>query len=216
MFSRRNKKIIIDVGEFMNTTLNSRDWSHGVEHAEAVAQNSINIWNRTDKDEYVWAEGDPLVLVITAALLHDVCDHKYLKYIDSDLPSKMNNFIEETLGIQEAIIINNIITNVSYSKELRGELETLEPHVQFLRDIVSDADKLEAIGEIGVRRCIAYQQEMSDNEMSGLTAEEVSEKAITYFKTSLLQIYPTYFRTKVGLELAKPRYEYVVKWLMDK
>ena len=41
---------------------------------------------------------------------------------------------------------------------------------EILRDIVSDADKLEAIGEAGVMRCYQYQQEVHPS----LSSEEVS------------------------------------------
>jgi HD superfamily phosphodiesterase len=213
MSSIYEKEIIHKTCDFIRDVLADRDWSHGFDHALAVAKNVIHIWHGCSIYLYRWpnaCEGKPLTIAIIAGLLHDVCDHKYTSYFTDDLQIRVDLFLLETVGAHDAVIVKKIIDNVSFSKELRGETDVMEPHVQFLRDIVSDSDKLEAIGEIGVDRCLAYQAEMAE---SGSNTTDIVIKTETHIRTTLLRLYPEFFRTMTGENLAKHRHEYILKWV---
>lgn len=91
---------------------------------------------------------DDLVIQL-AALLHDVADKKLVE--DTDLAkiqivAHLSQF--DTLTPEQADHILSIIDTIGWSSE--GDVQTLEGR------IVQDADRLDAIGAIGVARCFAY------------------------------------------------------------
>ena len=99
-------------------------------------------------------------VLISASLLHDVFDHKYASSKESsDGMDVICAFLKE-LKFSEPEVdgVIKICENVSYSKEKKGKLEKLETPIDLLRNIVSDADKLDAIGYAGIERCRTYQK----------------------------------------------------------
>ena len=93
-----------------------------------------------------------------AALLHDVCDHKYSNSIKRE---DLDSFIYQCVGEDKGRDVIFIIDNVSFSKEEKIRKGLAQPipipdQLKLYLDIVRDADRLEAIGEIGIERCIAY------------------------------------------------------------
>ncbi len=107
-------------------------------------------------------------MVSAAAQFHDIADHKYVKD-----PHSLG--IEEELrkhfSDKASASLMKVMEAVSFSKErkLRKAANAPTTPISFeatlgkagclLRDIVSDADKLEAIGSIGVQRCLQYSKE---------------------------------------------------------
>ena len=88
-----------------------------------------------------------LALALVSALLHDVCDHKYLSPTTS---ASQETFLESTYGAAEVKLIKDVRSNVSYSKEVSGKLSAELPlYTNYVRDVVSDADKIEALGPTG-------------------------------------------------------------------
>lgn len=100
----------------------------------------------------VTEKGVDMLTLELAALLHDVADWKFH---DGDLeagPRAAREWLE-SLGIADAVIthIEDIIRNVSFKgAHVKSELTTIEGH------IVHDADKLDALGAIGIARTFAY------------------------------------------------------------
>ena len=112
-------------------------------------------------------------MIIAAAQLHDVDDHKY---VDENHHKNQGSSCHAALLATECFAINevdsivHIMSAVSFSKEYKERERGLEPSVPFdytavlgesgafVRDVVSDADKLLAIGAIGVERCLEYVQ----------------------------------------------------------
>lgn len=225
MFQKYNiddYEILNDINNFMCDVLSERDWSHGIEHSQEVAKNSIFIWRNGESDRYSEIKGiapisgDPLIIIVAAALLHDVCDHKYAKTAPLNIAVDMKNFLKNEIGSSNEKAVDEIIRNISYSKELKkGCVKMSNPHLQHLRNVVSDSDKLEALGEIGVKRCIAYQQETSDNKEQNLSESQVKQIAINHISNTLLKLYPDYFKTEKGKEMAKERHKYISHWVEE-
>lgn len=103
---------------------------------------------------------DARKILLSAALLHDVFDHKYSSAQEAENGmQEIRSFLQsEGFGQGEIEAVIKICENVSYSKEKKGKLEKLDQPVKLLRDIVSDADKLDAIGFSGIERCRMYSK----------------------------------------------------------
>ena len=87
-------------------------------------------------------------LLITSALLHDVCDHKYP---ESTPRAELDAFIVKQVGEEKAKDVIFLIDNVSFSKEdkvRKGGAPSVEvpDHLKIYLDVLRDADRLEAIG----------------------------------------------------------------------
>lgn len=91
-------------------------------------------------------------MIMYATLLHDTIDHKYTNNLNEKI-SKLNNFLIQRNKYTK--YVEWIINNISYSKEFKsGYPIHIDTRVNLARDIVSDADKLEAIGQIQELRMI--------------------------------------------------------------
>ena len=87
-------------------------------------------------------------IVLLAALLHDVDDHKLF---DTENNANARRFLEtQDLSTEEIEQICSIINNVSFSKNRGNSPESIEGK------IVQDADRLDALGAIGIARTFAY------------------------------------------------------------
>ena len=87
-------------------------------------------------------------IVLLAALLHDVDDHKLF---DTENNANARRFLEtQNLSTEEIEQICSIINNVSFSKNRGKRPESIEGK------IVQDADRLDALGAIGIARTFAY------------------------------------------------------------
>lgn len=92
-----------------------------------------------------------MFVVELGALLHDIADWKF--HEDEEAGPQAARAWLETLEVDEAVIahIEDIIRNVSFKgAKVKNKLETIEGQ------IVHDADKLDAIGAIGIARAFAY------------------------------------------------------------
>ena len=117
---------------------------------------------------------------------------------------KLENFISE-IDHDNLNIISKIIRNISWSKEAKGQRELFDEPYQTVLDIVSDADRLEALGKIGIERC-----EIFTREHGGLVPQDV----ITHCHEKLLRILPEGFiKTSYGKKLAQPLNQEIIDYI---
>jgi uncharacterized protein len=136
--------IVSEAREFMMQQMAGNDASHDFAHVERVASMTLEI----AESEGIRRAHEVEVLML-AALLHDIGDHKY-----SDDPNAAFDWLIEK-NFSNANIVQEIIDNVSYSKnEANGFVEPLS----IFHAIVQDADRLDAIGTIGIARAFAYNK----------------------------------------------------------
>ncbi|KAJ1431264.1 hypothetical protein B484DRAFT_347321, partial [Ochromonadaceae sp. CCMP2298] len=189
-----------------------RDDSHGLCHAEAVAANSEIILSKlAGSTGSIAADELPQMgkLVASVALLHDVSDHKYDP--EGKMMGKMREILSSFFSSEEVQLVMDIIERMSYSKENKAILkglpldweEKLGPQGCLVRDIVSDADKLEAIGLIGVERCLEYTKETNP----GFDERQCVEQLVAHSKEKLFRLKDEFIRTAPGKELAAPLHE---------
>ena len=162
------------------------------------------------------AEGADLFICEAASLLHDVIDDKIVQD-PAEALKKLKEFltsIEVAPGEIEAI--ESIITRMSFKNHQENQELSLEGRV------VQDADRLDAIGAIGIARVMCYsgstgrpihKPEMKPRE--NLTPEEYrngESTAIMHFYEKLLKL-KELMNTDYGKKLAKGRHEFLELYL---
>lgn len=139
-----NKLIIKNTIKFVKKELANAETGHDWFHIERVYKNTKLIAKSENVD---------LFIVELAALLHDIADSKFHNGDETIGPKKAKEFLifqKLDANIIEHII--NIITNMSFSKSLDNDVKFNSLELQ----VVQDADRLDAIGAIGIARTFNY------------------------------------------------------------
>lgn len=132
--------IIQNTVDFVKKTMDGQGAGHDYWHAWRV-------WNLAKK--IARSEGGDLFVIQLAALLHDVDDYKFA---GNGKTVKAKAFLEKQ-GLNEKTIttICQVISGVSFKgAKVKHEIKTIEGK------IVQDADRLDALGAIGIGRAFAY------------------------------------------------------------
>eukprot|EP00389_Voromonas_pontica_P003341 GDKH01004924.1.p1 GENE.GDKH01004924.1~~GDKH01004924.1.p1 ORF type:complete len:249 (+),score=35.04 GDKH01004924.1:111-857(+) len=151
--SRSSAGLLEKIEEFVKDYMAGNDSSHDFAHVLRVRRMAMAI--AADEVEKRSTDDKPidLELVEMAALLHDVGDYKYAKPGDDESESPIISFLRK-VGVADARArqVDELVNNVGFKKELanRGAKLTIETA------IVQDADRLEAIGAIGIARTFTF------------------------------------------------------------
>ena len=192
------------LSNFVEKTCANRDESHGHAHMKAVAETSLRLIHQDFQDRRQYHH---LILdAMTAAWLHDIADHKYDK--DGTLEQTLDAF--GTKHISNYADIKKVIKYVSYSSENRAILAgtpldydtLLTPYYALVRHIVSDADKLEAIGKIGITRALTYTRDANPT----YTHEQVIADVRKHAQEKLLRLATEFIRTPTAQKIARQRH----------
>lgn len=130
--------------EYAKSLLVSFDGGHAWSHTERV-------WKIARRIQEKEKAGD-LEVIELAAILHDIADTKFHKGSEEDGGNMAYEFlIGEGLSQEKADHVRRIINNMSFKKRLeKDDINSLE------FQIVQDADRLDAIGAIGIARAFNY------------------------------------------------------------
>ncbi len=161
---------------------------HGADHTMRVYRNALRIAEtEPDADRFVVSLG---------ALLHDADD---AKLFHTENNANARRFLESR-GVcpETAEFICRVINGVSFSKNGDRRPETIEGM------IVQDADRLDAIGAIGIARTFAY----------GAKHDRESGDSIAHFHEKLLLLKDR-MNTKRGREMAGPRHAFLELFLKE-
>jgi HD superfamily phosphodiesterase len=193
------------ITQFVRETCEGRPSSHGLEHMQKVHNNALIIHSALPKHTRPSEFHVSLV-----ALLHDVADHKYDH--DGVLAGKVSNFlIDHDLS---PFPIIQCINAISFSEERKTGKRWFEamlhPYWVKVRDIVSDADKLEALGVIGGTRCLQYAVEQGHHGRDAVVL------LLYHMQDKLLHLRDEYIVTKKGHEMAKPLHDELIVFCMNK
>ena len=135
--------IIQDTIQFVKDTLRDAEGGHDWFHIERVYRNALAL-NKME-------QGDELVVSL-AALLHDIADSKFHAGDEEIGPNKAEYFLL-SIGVEAKVVthVKQIIQNVSFSNSFDNQsFNSLE------LQIVQDADRLDALGAIGIARTFTY------------------------------------------------------------
>jgi HD superfamily phosphodiesterase len=200
-----------------------RDKSHGIDHIQKVLKNVQKI-----SEDYMFSTREEIILR-SCALLHDAYDHKYFQKEEGIIHVKQkitNDLIQFGLSWNEIQIIFIIINSISFSKEKEKRLEDnniyyelidlLSPQIINIRNIVSDADKIEALGAEGINRMILFslveRKSSINNGTVSLQINDIIDDIKKLCKNKLyILISENYIRTDIGREIAGQKLEELKK-----
>ena len=202
-------KILENTIHFVKDQLKGAEGGHDWFHIERVYNNALLISKK---------ETGNIFVVSLAALLHDIADSKFHNGDESIGPKIAKEFLQ-TQNIKLEIIehIVNIIKNTSFKGgNFTKDFESKE------LDIVQDADRLDAIGAIGIARCFNYggfkEREIYNPKIKPnlkMTKEEyknANAPSINHFYEKLLLL-KNKMNTNTGKALAEKRHAFMLLYL---
>ena len=139
------EKIIAATIAFVKKELKNAEGGHDWFHIARVFKNTLLI----SKDEKV-----AIFVVSLAALLHDIADPKFYNGDETVGPKVATTFLKEQ-KVDTVIITHviNIIKHISFKNSFDKEAKKFTSKEL---EVVQDADRLDAIGAIGIARCFNY------------------------------------------------------------
>lgn len=175
-----------------------REPHHGWHHALRVAAWARQIaGERFDED------------ILVVALLHDVLDHKFDDVTEEDFDDLLSSLLaQDPDGASRRSAICKAIDAISFSKEKKLGHRWYEAHLGhdplwiFVRNVVSDADKLEAIGRTGASRVYACGEMFAMRDGTSTDPADIMKHVVEHCHDKLFILGERYFRTEAGTALA--------------
>lgn len=208
----QHQEIIEATVIYVKKELKQAEGGHDWHHIYRVWKNSLTI----AKEE----QDLDLLIVELGALLHDIADSKFHNGDEKIGPAKARTFMK-SLNLPESTIqgVNDIINNISYKG---GTQEHIEKSKEL--QVVQDADRLDAIGAIGIARAFNYggfkNRRIYDPEIPpqlDMTKEEYkysTAPTINHFYEKLLLL-KNLMNTRVGKKLAQERHDFMELFLQQ-
>ena len=148
--STKEKEIINKAKEYIKEIFSEDSSGHDVEHSLRVLKNALDISNNLQlKNKELNLK---TFIVCLSAILHDVDDYKIKKYNKDNPYQNLLKFLESNnINDKKDIeLIKEIISEVSFKAGETKIPKTLEGK------IVQDADRLDALGAIGIARTFSF------------------------------------------------------------
>ena len=179
-----NEELINEAIEYVSDLLGGNSGGHDLSHSIRVYKNALKI-----------AEGEgpcDMTVVALASILHDIDDHKIFAHENNE---NARAFLDDK-GVSSELTeeICRVINSVSFSRNRGVKPDTIEGK------IVQDADRLDALGAIGIARTFAYGGE------HGRSIEE----SVRHFYDKLLLI-----KDELNLDTSKAMADQRHKFLED-
>ena len=183
-----DSSVINSAIQYIKTLFQNNYDGHDAKHTLRVYHNALLI-----------SESEPdcnLFVVSLAALLHDVDDQKLFQ---TENNANARTFLSsQHIEPEQIDYICDIINSVSFSKNHGKPLASIDAK------IVQDADRLDAIGAIGIARTFAY----------GGKCGRTLEDSVLHFHDKLLLI-KSEINTKRAKEIAESRHNFMEQFLCE-
>ncbi len=205
-----NEQLIIDKTIlFVKETLKGAEGGHDWFHIHRVFHNAQLI-----------AKGEKVnnIVIALGSLLHDIADSKFHDGDETIGPKKATEFLISQ-NVDSAVIehVVQIINNISFKG---GRVKRTFSSKEL--DVIQDADRLDAIGAIGIARCFNYggfkNRELFNPEIPpnlNMTKEEYKKNTaptINHFYEKLLLLKDK-MNTKTGKRIALDRHKFMENYL---
>ena len=206
-----NEQLIADTENFVKQTLANAEGGHDWWHVYRVWQLAKNI-AKTEKVNHLVVE--------LAALLHDIADAKFHDGDESVGPRIARNFLQNK-GVDDATCehVENIIANISF-----GGGNEVKNFSSVELNVVQDADRLDAMGAIGIARTFnyggyknreLYNPSIKPNlHMSKAEYRNSTAPTINHFYEKLLLLKDR-MTTDTGKQLAEKRHLFMMSFLEE-
>ena len=204
-----NKKIIDKVKVFVKQEMLKGDSGHDWSHVLRVNNTAKKIAKK---------ENANLFIVELSALFHDIADSKFTNGDETIAPKKVKEFLGP-LKVDAEIIekVNYIVDHVSFKKE-----QPIEKSIEL--KVVQDADRLDAMGAIGVARAFsygAYKNRLMYDPKEKPNLNQTKEQYVKAEGTTINHFYEKLLllkdlmNTKEGKKLAEKRHKFLEKYLVQ-
>jgi len=205
-----NTQIIEETISFVKETLKGAEGGHDWFHIQRVFKNTLLI----AKDEKV-----DVLVVSLGALLHDIADAKFNDGDETVGPKMAEEFLN-SLQVDKKVIAHvvKIIENISYKSSLDSKKLFTSKELM----VVQDADRLDAMGAIGIARAFNYggfkNRELYNPEIAPnlqMTKEEYKKSnapTINHFYEKLLLLKEK-MNTVSGKHQAEKRHAFMLDYL---
>lgn len=209
--NKKQKEIILKTAKYAEMTLGKEATGHDWLHVKRVWLNAKMIGRSSKADMFI---------VELAALLHDIADWKFHGG-DASVGSRKVEAWLKKLNIDAKSIahITSIIEKASFKgAKVENQIDTLEGQ------IVQDADRLDAIGAIGVARAFAYGGAKGREIYNPDTKPVLHNSAETYSKNTSPTINHFYeklllikdlMNTQKGKLAARNRHQFMKRFLQQ-
>jgi len=203
------QEIIRKTVEFVKYTLSDAEGGHDWWHTYRVWKSAKHIAQHEDVD---------LFIVELGALLHDIADSKFHGGDEQIGPQKARVFLQSN-QVDENVIdhIEKIISNISFKG---GQLPQKFKSPEL--DVIQDADRLDAMGAIGIARTFNYGGHKGNpiydpgcKPNLHLTKDEYKNSkapTLNHFYEKLLLLRER-MNTKAGRKMAEQRHKFMIAYL---
>lgn len=207
-------ELIEETITFVKETLQHAEGGHDWFHIERVFKNSILIAKEENVD---------LLVVSLGALLHDIADAKFHDGNESIGPEMATEFLS-SIGVSQHTIdhVANIIKYSSFKTSLPNKNRKKKLFSSTELQVVQDADRLDAIGAIGIARAFnyggfknrtLYDPSIAPNlEMTKEAYKKSNAPTINHFYEKLLLLKDK-MNTVTGKRLAAERHQFMLDYL---
>lgn len=195
--------------QFVKKTLENAEAGHDWFHIERVFKTAINI-NQIEK-------GNELVVAF-AALLHDIADPKFNNG-DEELGPNVAEAFLRSIAVESEIIkhVKLIIRHMSFKNSFDQDAFTSKE-----MQVVQDADRLDAIGAIGIARAFTYggfknrvlydPAILPEQHISKESYKNTTAPTINHFYEKLLLL-KDLMNTQTGKAIAETRHNFMLSYL---
>ncbi|RMA65897.1 HD domain-containing protein [Ulvibacter antarcticus] len=215
MFSEKDQEIVDNTIQFVKDELKNAEGGHDWFHIERVYKNAMLIASEMPSEAQ---EKIDFLIVALGALLHDIADSKFHKGDETVGPKKAAQFLKnEDISEEKTQHIVKIIENISFKGGNREQ-----SFKSVMLDIVQDADRLDALGAIGIARTFNYggfknrtlynPDIKPDLNMSPETYKASEAPTINHFYEKLLLLKDR-MNTEAGKKIAMERHRFMETYL---
>jgi uncharacterized protein len=205
-----NSALIDRTVDFVRKTLRNAEGGHDWWHIHRVWKNARLIAQTEPAD---------LLTVELAALLHDIADSKFHNGNEEIGPETAGNFLKSmNVDAGTVVHVQQIIRHISFKSGFDKQNTFHSPELK----IVQDADRLDALGAIGIARAFNYGgfkgREIYNPEIKpnlNMTKEEYKSSAtpsLNHFYEKLLLLKDK-MNTPTGKKLAEQRHNFMLSYL---
>jgi uncharacterized protein len=189
-------EILIKTQEHIKEVFLKEGTGHDYHHIERVVINARKILQEEQADSF---------LVELGAWLHDLGDHKL--HGGTDKSKELIGAFLTSLAVDQSVIdrVVEIVSEVSFSKGKKPSSKEAE--------IVQDADRLDAIGAIGIARCFAYGGSKGRILYSPYDSES-KDSSVQHFYDKLFKL-KDLMNTESARLIARQRHSFMEEYLAE-